>query len=154
MKAQHQTIIGNGENGEPKGNCFATCVACLLDLDVSAVPNFCAEEDGRNWWRSLVEWLAERGFSANVVGMGVKGSRGPSMARCFSELCIVSGKSPRGEHHHSVIGRMTGTGTGSLWELVHDPAPSGDGLDGEPLDFIFLVPNDPSGLTQIATEGE
>lgn len=137
MRKQHQTQFG-----EPMGNCFATCVACLLDIDVADVPNFCALGD--LWWRDFSDWLNERGFSAIVVCMRTKGAWSGSMACWANALCIVSGPSPRGDFDHAVIGRMSGWEGADLYEFVHDPHPEGLGIVGRPRDFTFLVPNDPA----------
>jgi hypothetical protein len=58
-------------------------------------------------------------------------------------LCLATGKSPRGEHCHSVVGRMVGFN----FELLHDPHPSGEGIEGLPICIEFLVPVDPAAMT-------
>jgi len=156
MQAQHQTIFGNGEDGAERGNCFSTCIACLLNFHTDHVPNFVAKD--KMWWMDFVTWMNDHGFSVVDVDMNVKGSWSASMA-CWAQcLCIVSGKSPRGDFNHAVIGRMRGDTLlageipegdfeieeDQLYELVHDPHPSGEGIDGSPKSFTFLVPNDPS----------
>jgi hypothetical protein len=139
MKKQHQTIID-----KDIGNCFATCIACLLDLDVADVPNFITLSD--LWWREFTDWLNARGYSAIMVDMRIKGAWSGSMACWSHALCVVGGQSPRGDYGHAVVGRMTGwlDEGDELYELVHDPHPDGTGIVGKPHDFLFLVPNDPT----------
>jgi hypothetical protein len=137
VKKQHQTKFGEGD-----GNCFATCVAMLLDLDVDDVPNFV--HAGDFWWSDFTDWLNDRGFSAIVVCMRTKGAWSGSMACWSHALCIVSGPSPRGDFDHAIVGRMTGAEGAELYEVVHDPHPEGTGIAGRPRDFTFLVPNDPT----------
>jgi hypothetical protein len=59
-------------------------------------------------------------------------------------LCLATGKSPRGEYCHSVVGRMVGFN----FELLHDPHPSGEGIEGLPLCIEFLVPLNPAKMVQ------
>lgn len=126
MKRHHQTLFG-----EKVGNCFATCIACLLDLDVDAVPNFCASPS--RWWDDARRWLGDRGITPVMI----EPPDGLDLDEFLPEtLFIASGRSPRGDYMHSVIYRG-----GSL---LHDPHPSGDGLLGHPQDVIFLVPTDPA----------
>lgn len=58
MTPQKQTVETDFVTGR-QGNCLATCVACMLDLPVSQVPNFI--ESGRTF-KLLGEFLAERGY--------------------------------------------------------------------------------------------
>ncbi len=57
MTPQKQTIGGLDEDRQ--GNCMATCVACILDIPVSQVPNFI--ESGRTF-DMLSEFLDQRGY--------------------------------------------------------------------------------------------
>jgi len=57
MTPQRQTIGGLDESRQ--GNCMATCVACILDMPVSRVPNFI--ESGRTF-EMLEEFLDKRGY--------------------------------------------------------------------------------------------
>ena len=43
-------------------------------------------------------------------------------------LCLLTGKSPRGQHSHAVVARVSSDGTG--FDLYHDPHPDGGGIDG------------------------
>lgn len=44
--------------GEGIGNCFASCVCCLLEIeDPESVPNFCFMAD--NWWSAFKDWMIE-----------------------------------------------------------------------------------------------
>ena len=45
--------------GEGKGNCFASCVCCILEIeDPESVPNFCfAVPEKEDWWAFFVSWL-------------------------------------------------------------------------------------------------
>lgn len=98
-----------------KGDCFRTCVAMILDLPRDEVPNFCA---GDEWWRDFQHWLEDRHLTA--VEVFVLEDR-PTMAwvTCGTP-CILSGRSPRGDWLHSVVGLARG---GDGFEIVLDPYP-------------------------------
>jgi hypothetical protein len=113
MLKQQQTVFG-----DKKGNCFATCIACILELPVEEVPNFCGDHwtDDGEWFRQTNKWLAPLGlrYIEFQYGDWVTHYHGvPDVD------VIVSGPGPRG-CDHAVIWRAG--------ELVHDPHPSGDGL--------------------------
>ena len=55
MKYHKQTIKHNPAIGQ-YGDCFRTCVACLLDLEVDQVPHFC-ENGGKNAASEMDAWL-------------------------------------------------------------------------------------------------
>ena len=96
------------------GNCFAACIASLLDLPLWMVPPF---EDmfgrGAGVWRERAEEWLKRVFSLELV---MKARHSPED---FPEYYIASGPSSRGVQH-AVIYRAG--------ELVHDPHPSGEGI--------------------------
>lgn len=120
MKPQLQTTFG-GEDApdQEKGNCFATCVATVLGIDVAGVPNFCVKE---SWWTDTQGWLGERGLA--LISCEVR-DWAPAAA-----LSIASGPGPRG-HRHCVV--YDGNG------LVHDPHPSGGGLLKVDAHEFFIV---------------
>ena len=126
------------------GDCFATCVAMVLDLPQDSVPNFCAGHAGGDWWLVFQGWMAERGLTAiNItVSDGVTVSAGLKI-RWVAEgtPCIFTGQSPRGDWLHSVVAVATGRGCG--YELLHDPHPDGTFLDDvrEIMFFAALRPD-------------
>lgn len=100
------------EDAIHNGNCFAACLASLLDLPLWMVPPF---EDmfGRSDWRERVDvWLAR------MFRMRLARVEGHDPA-ALPEFYIGSGLSPRGVQH-SVIYRAG--------ELAHDPHHSGAGI--------------------------
>lgn len=120
----------------PGGNCFAACVASLLELPLSQVPNFCIAEG--DWWEGFQSWLGRRGLFAFEVELSDR----PTIARVpAGAWCIVSGKSPRGPHLHSVVAR-------GAWErgyeLIHDPHPAQAWIDGEPRCITVIAPLNPA----------
>ena len=124
----YQTLFGDGSDGTPCGNCFAACIASLLELPLDALPNFCALE---GWREATDRWLGDRGFFYLDVAPGPGFS--PETAFGRAGYHIMSGPGPRGLRH-SVVGRAG--------RMVHDPHPSGDGVIAE--EYDFLIPLDPA----------
>jgi hypothetical protein len=115
--------------GFPGGNCFAACVATLLELPLDDVPNFCNLPG--DWEAAFNVWLRPRGLYALTVGM--TGGWRPA------GLHIMAGASPRGlkpTDLHAVVARAD--------EILHDPHPSRAGLLTR-TETTLLVPLDPFG---------
>jgi hypothetical protein len=136
VRPVHQTqfyVPPEGAAGDPAktGNCVAACVASLLELDLADVPNFVAVEG--DWWMEFQWWLHKRGW----VALELDGDyRWPGYS-------AASGKSPRGDFKHLVL-YLDG-------KLIHDPHPSGAGIEGEPSYQWILVPLDAGKWTRKPT---
>lgn len=113
MKPQRQTTFGGADApDDEKGNCFAACVASILEVELAELPNFVVIGSPSNWWTRTQEWLHEH--------YGVMPFCMETRAWLPHEvLTIASGPGPRG-HRHCVV--YDGGG------LVHDPHPSDAGL--------------------------
>ena len=131
MRRQRQTIFG-----APHGNCFSTCVACVLDLDLEDVPNFCG--DGlEDWWDRFEAWCVERGlFPFEYYPKSWKEWKERLPAHM---VVICSGPAERG-HDHSTV--YLGNGT-----LLWDPHPSDAGLL-EVVDVLVFTAIDPARFSQ------
>jgi hypothetical protein len=108
-----QTVIG------VNGNCQSACLAMLLGLPLSAVPNFLelpgAMDDDAISYQAQQDWLNARGWGLVTIQ-----ARGPFFKRHFSKgYVLVGGKSSRGLPHAVVYK------DGELW---HDPHPERGGL--------------------------
>ncbi len=128
MTPQKQTIFG-----KQNGNCFATCVASLLDLPLSEVPNFCAEEND-DWFALLQQWLGERGLFAIELKMVSEPFLCPVPD---GTLAILTGMGARGLLH-SVIGSYRLRAEQHVWEHVHDPHPDDTFID-DVQNITFIV---------------
>jgi hypothetical protein len=131
---QDQTIFG-----DKKGNCWAACLASILDTAVSVVPNFCSdhpEPDG-TWFSETNKWLKPMGLC--LIEFTIQEDR--NLMDVFPGIWIAAGKSPRGDFDHCVIYR------GGM--MIHDPHPSRDGLDGKPKTASLLFPLDPSEFDRV-----
>ncbi len=123
-----QTEFGGG-----KGNCFVACIASLLEIPVGDVPDFLLEDHESflvaNWHVRYSTWLNKRGWGVCYLGT-------PQFLRIVGvkdAYFIVSGKSPRGIGHAVVYKGPN---------MVHDPHPSGDGVNPDTVDILF--PLDPA----------
>ena len=56
MKKINQDQFGD------KGNCFAACVASILELPLDAVPNLCQGDS--DWFLGFIQWLDFYGLSS------------------------------------------------------------------------------------------
>ncbi len=128
MKPVFQTKFSDDENPH-RGNCFAACVASLFELDIEKVPAFENMMRDQEWWKVFDLFCRERGYEPWLLS-----TVSPLKP---AGLCIVGGKSPRVSNVlHAVIF--------DKWKMVHDPHPSGEGIVGDPEDFIILNPLDPA----------
>ncbi|CAJ0698754.1 hypothetical protein [Ralstonia holmesii] len=120
----HKQLIKHDPKNDAYGDCWRTCIACLLDLHPSQVPHFCA--DGVSQATADADcraWLKERGYNLVRTCMFAKYSE--MAADWFGEaMYILCGASP---NHpgvgHCVIGR-------GGFEIVWDVGQSGAGLAG------------------------
>lgn len=120
----------------PKGNCWAACVASVLEMPLSEMPDvefestegMPGDEDVKRFWKKWREWLAERNLGLQRMTLGEGHPFPPG-------ILIVTGQSPRGPWQHSVVYRDG--------ELAHDPHPEGGGvLKVETIDLLY--PLDPT----------
>ncbi len=129
-----QTVTG------PKGNCFSACLAMMLGLTISEVPNFCEapgfdEDPGPAFMRAFHVWLNVRGWGHITMN-----AEGMLFRRYFSKgYVIAAGMTARGMLH-SVIYK-----DGELW---YDPHPSHIGIHAV-LEVDLLFPLEPFNLPVI-----
>jgi hypothetical protein len=102
-----------GKDGIHNGNCYAACLASLLDLPLWMVPPF---EDmfgrGGEYHKRTQEWLGR------MFGLQLEDTDDLCSAE-LPEFYMASGPGARGVHHAVIY---------SGGKLVHDPHPSGDGI--------------------------
>jgi hypothetical protein len=128
--------LNHGQPGAVAGDCFRCCVASLFDRPAAEVPHFCEDMD-HTWHERLVNWLRPW----RLFYIETKALPPWLLMPNLHPLVIVSGRSPRGNWGHSVVGEIDRNG----WKLIHDPHPSRAGIVGEPEDFGMFV-----RLTEIA----
>jgi hypothetical protein len=124
--------------GPVEGNCWAACIASILELPIEEVPNFVVEYEGEylkkteEWINGLVKtrlWL--KGHELGLVTVHC----GNSPLGCIGTTYWIGvGKSPRGPDHAVVYHGE---------DLVHDPHPDKTGLEGIPWSGSFFVLRNP-----------
>lgn len=140
--------------GDGTGDCFAACLASMLNIGLDEVPNFrrlqteatngsvCMVTEADKWLRSV--------HGKRIITIELYGDdHQPDTTRRLlnrlaysgDDLVILSGESPRKtaeglRKYHCVIGKP------SMWgyEVVHDPHPEGGGIIGEPYGVKWIVP--------------
>jgi len=113
-----------------KGNCYAACLASILELPLEEVPNFVTI--GEDMDSAIDEWLAPRGLMRVELVLSDQEAVNKTLFRLRpggSGFCILSGKSPRKradgrDKGHGVVAKCGGWGL----PIAHDPHPSRDGL--------------------------
>lgn len=118
-------------------NCFAACVATLLDVPIESVPLAC---DARFWdFDAFQRWLA-----AEFAMQAIEVVLGPAsiVPVQHSVPCILTGESPRRcmSGLHAVVGQFCREG----FELTHDPHASGEGIQDAAVRVTFFVKTAPA----------
>jgi hypothetical protein len=98
------------------GNCYQAAIASVLELDLDDVPHFIALHKDE-WWIETVKWMNARG--KGVAWIPIEDGLDSGIRPIGYHL--MNGKSPRGDYGHEVVG-LDG-------KVVHDPHPSGDGIE-------------------------
>lgn len=121
--------------GIKEGNCHAACVASILEIPIDQVPNFAKGNDSEAMHAAFGKWAWEHG--QDVLEMYTGYLDGKPLYFCgYQPYVILSGKSPRCDDHHAVVGRISKSGFG--FEVIHDPHPDKTGLpDG--FDWITFI---------------
>lgn len=108
----------------PHGNCFAACVASILEIDdLCCVPSYFGL--GRWWTHGWEPWFAARGVLPDWIG-GLDAAGNPGrghipprlVADVAGDYFIGAGPSPRGKWPHAVVYGPDGT-------VAWDPFPGG-----------------------------
>lgn len=123
LEKVYQTNTTPGE-----GNCLSACLATLMGLRITDVPNFRKESENPVHMMQLVqEWLND--FDMYLLTIRVSLDEivhypVPQLEDDYA-LCIAGGKSPNFEGvSHSVVGYMKDV----AFHLYHDPNPASNGF--------------------------
>lgn len=101
-----------------KGNALQACVASLFHQELSQVPNFITLECG--YEQGIQDYLKR-----NSVYTAIKNKLPAIPAGDEGNLCILRGKSPRGDFAHVVVAKIVN----GKFSMVFDPHPDGLYLD-------------------------
>lgn len=147
MKRVYQTRC-NGTNG----NCFAACVASMLDLELDQAPDISAADDNPDWWQQWVEWWTANGI--NFLFWQAASCKGVYLSP--GTLVMVGGLSPRAvkdglDYLHCIVAEYKVLESGvPYYAYVHDPMPLSRTPDvkhwlvGDPIDFLVLYRKQPA----------
>lgn len=120
------------KHGENNGDCFRTCVACLLDKTPEEVPHFFDKSNDKPY-EKMREWL--RGIDLDIAFIPVW-DVSPALMRTVAPglYYILCGRSSDGENHAII---------GCNGETVFDPSWTDVGIS-QPLDndeyyIAFLI---------------
>lgn len=127
MRLLDQTIFDRG-----MGDCWAACVATLLELALADVPNFCGDH-ADDWFQHFCRWLKARDLGAVYQRLPTLSDVEAHLAhaREFAPFVpwIAGGMSRRGPHACVYLGD----------QLLHDPYPHGRTGLHRIEDAVFLV---------------
>ncbi len=132
MKPVYQTVLA-----PPDGNCFAACVASILEMSIEDVPNYTADD----WYERWQEWFAQLNLTLVTwphsgdegwmpKGYTILGSRPPGCS--FGHASVALDGKPVWNPFPGYGKRIGDIGEYSHWTLfaVLDPSKPG----GKPLD--------------------
>ena len=129
MILQKQLIRHDPENGQ-WGDCWRTCIACLLDLPAAEVPNFVGDACLNRQDQSAADaaartWLKERGYNIVKFCMNAAPEYANAAKDWFDDTpYIMTGQSAGLKGiAHCVIGQ-------GPFLVLWDVAPGGSGLAG------------------------
>lgn len=111
MRKVDQTLFGEGV-----GNCFAACLASILECDLHSMPNFFADYDADTWYKELISWLGKRGLAPLTQRFPGDPESFMAWVRVAAPNIpwIAGGPTNRGLHSCVYVGD----------QLVHDPNPN------------------------------
>ena len=114
--------------GKPDGDCFAACIASILEVPLEELPNLNGYSDDE-WWLKTQQWVEENTcYSYIEVSITTLEEAAPIFGNSY---WIATGKSPRGDYNHAVV-FLKG-------EMVHDPHPDKTGLKEDPTSAGFFT---------------
>lgn len=147
-----------------RGNALQAAVASIFGLDLGTVPNFVVLPEG--YETAIESFCRERGGTSVKLELR-QGDNTTTIDRYEGQLCLLRGKSPRGDHGHVVVAKRTGrgesgdetaNGSSGGFEMVHDPHPDETFLDdSEPYGWCMCFEDsagtDPESRGRLPAEG-
>ena len=106
-----------------KGNALQAAVASIFGLDLSKVPNFIEVPEG--YEASIRTFCHDHGSECIKIALGGGKSVGKILSEYNGKLCILRGKSPRGDFGHVVVAKREN----DAFQMMHDPHPEETFLD-------------------------
>jgi hypothetical protein len=132
--------------GSQHGNCWAACIASVLELRLDELPDISPADDNVNWWDDWVGWFKTEGiqffymdFAGDTPWIMTEGTH-----------VILSGKSPRAKAEgknflHCIVARYELSNGKHYFRFVHDPypdsGPPSQWFVGDPENMLMLWRN-------------
>ena len=126
MKKVKQTKFGN------EGNCFAACVASILETPLELVDYACSED---NWFHEYASQLY-KDTGIVMVGAGLRPDGAPVIYG--GAYVIVTGKNRKGTHRHAAVATMERNKLNTDFEIIHDPIGTTQ-LEMDKVDAVFIL---------------
>ncbi|CAB9523757.1 expressed unknown protein [Seminavis robusta] len=125
LKDPPATKVHQDDFSPGKGNALQACVASLFDQPLDEVPNFIELDCG--YEQGIQDYLQQNKSSYTAVK---KKPSNDNTDNDTGKLCILRGKSPRGDFGHVIVARVVeGGDKETTFTPVHDPHPEGTFLD-------------------------
>lgn len=135
-------------NNGTDGNCFHACIASVLGLDLSDVPDILPNTPHEDWWKQWAVWFETQGigwFFGFFDGLD-------KFSISIGALAILCGPSQRAkdegaEYGHCIVARYQVRNGQHYFKYVHNPTPDAGPketwLAGDPTDMLILWRNEP-----------
>ncbi|GFH45844.1 hypothetical protein CTEN210_02318 [Chaetoceros tenuissimus] len=104
-----------------KGNALQAAVASIFGLTLQDVPNFIEMPNG--YETEIKDFCSQGGVLADKIPFTI--DMYTRKEQHIGALCLLRGKSPRGDFGHVIVARFTSSG----FDFVHDPHPENSMLD-------------------------
>ncbi len=125
-----------------RGNALQAAVASVFGFDLADVPNFVELPEG--YELAIQKFCFDHGkFPSLKYSLQNDTLEADVWEKYEGKLCLLRGKSPRGDFGHVVVARRTKateeTASTSAFEMVHDPHPAETFLDvNEPFGWCMF----------------
>lgn len=140
MKPVFQSRVVEKADGEfvAHGNCWEACIASILELPLSAVPDIGGDPQ---WWLTMHTWLRDaHGLTCWPLEATLRAGDPDYVWPIAPGHYVGIGQSPRGDWKHAVV-MCNGV-------VAHDPYPDGAALRIEEIETIEVLVRAP---TKVAT---
>lgn len=119
-----QTVVGDGQDGRPNGDCLRACVASIFELPIEEVPHFVDINPPSGWLTALQEWLRPFGL-ALMDRQYKKPCDVPEFWPSGWWIASVESENFPGLRHAIVMFGIDDAPPGEDWyrQIGHDPSP-------------------------------
>jgi hypothetical protein len=107
------------------GNSLQACIASIFGQTLKDVPNFITLECG--YLQGIQNYVNRFGYHAYKKKCCSSMDNTACERNDVGKICVIRGKSPRGDFGHVVVGKVGESG--SIEEWIHDPHPDSTFLD-------------------------